>query len=111
MKTKHTPGFWNVIDDSVISDNGLSIARILAPYRTTSVTHQNSPLKRQQLKYNGLLIAAAPDLLEACIHALERLECIDRLSRNDKAAPKRYESSASEGILKRAIAKATDGDL
>lgn len=44
------------------------------------------------------LIAAAPDLLSACLHAIARLKQLDEYRKTD--------SSASIGLIERAIAKA-----
>ena len=60
MKTEHTPGPWktNALYSQVHSENGLQICEV-------SVNENSDKFKYEQWKANGLLIAAAPELLDA----------------------------------------------
>lgn len=55
-KSKHTAGPWHVFKDEINDGDGLTVARVV----------RFVPLYREQSDANARLIAAAPDLLEAC---------------------------------------------
>lgn len=67
MKAQHTPGSWwagkhrnsdNVVDQIIISDNETN-------YRIAGLNVSNHGRKEEEQTANALLIAAAPELLEA----------------------------------------------
>ncbi len=68
----YTKGEWKIKDEMHIdSETGLSIATVFwnnKPYHTTMVPEEEGYA-------NIKLIAAAPELLEACIKAMD--ECVD----------------------------------
>lgn len=72
MKTKHTPGPWFAVDYSgtiCIQDGHMYDDRDLLCY--DPVFSDNDPLSKEEVDANAKLIVAAPELLEACIAALE----------------------------------------
>ena len=67
---KHTPGPWKVVSHYVIVDNidrGGVIAKLTGDGPIQWACEKGST----EIPYNALLIAAAPDLLKACVTALE----------------------------------------
>lgn len=80
MKTKHTPGPWRMEDNwdnypgerkpgryNIRSqDDGWNVARVWEAEET-------GPFSKEQVEANARLIAAAPELLEACEWALSEL--------------------------------------
>ena len=106
MQTKHTPGPWSVQTGSVIAgfrpdDSGLPlmVAQLVVPI------HYSGELGRQAdvnvMHENARLIAAAPDLLEACTQAIGRLKT---LYDADEATNKDIEVLST---LMQAVAKVT----
>ena len=75
MKTKHTPGPWHVKGDTVPTAHVVSTDTIVAMCYHAKITgwnnanipgsHPDGPGQIES-KANAKLIAAAPDLLEAC---------------------------------------------
>lgn len=81
MKTKHTPGPWTVAVNedgtietgrcfadqttSVFSESGFgSVAAVI--YKKSGILGDSKTLEEETFKANALLIAAAPELFEAC---------------------------------------------
>jgi len=84
METKHTQGEWKVFADTIQNEQG----------KIAEVCTQNQICKNNW-EANAKLIAAAPDLLNACIESLSAL----------KSGYIEQRASATELILK-AIQKA-----
>jgi hypothetical protein len=67
---KHTPGPWTisaVCTDEIIGEGGILVARAIQYGHDIIISHE-------ERFSNARLIAAAPDLLEALIWALDALE-------------------------------------
>lgn len=64
--SKHTPGPWHLDGMLVLSDGH-------SPRTVATVAHDQQGLRRgmETSEANALLIAAAPDLLEACMLAMK----------------------------------------
>lgn len=92
----HTPGPWELTGWLVCRDKGIKYA--IADVMTTAA------LSDGEKEANGRLIAAAPDLLEACKTALEVLHISEVY-----ATMKRQCGLDGVNIIKQAIAKA-EGD-
>jgi hypothetical protein len=108
-KCAHTVGKWLYAGDQLINDRGVLIAAIQMPSKLTSGTNCSSAIKRQKRRANGLLMAAAPDLLVALKDAIDEMEVnyVEFLG-EDTATFK-----AVTRIIKRgrsAIARAESGD-
>lgn len=89
MKTKHTPGPWKVVNfdgnvsSEIRAENGVMVGNPYGPAGRWAEV-------REEHEANANLIAAAPDLLEACKEAY-------RIIHNDAYV---------NDLLKKAIAKA-----
>jgi hypothetical protein len=84
--TKHTPGPWTAgVTDSIWNDKGVLIAEC-----GNSMTLGDS-----EVFSNARLIAAAPELLEACEDALLAMD-----------SPRAYDSAVVASTLKAAVRKA-----
>lgn len=92
INTKHTPGPWLIYNSINLTE--MLIAKLGPGNLKTDIAIVEG-------RENARLIAAAPELLEACEHAIERLRKLDEYRKTD--------SSASIGLIERAIAKATGG--
>lgn len=99
MKTKHTPGPWRL--DLTGAVRAERITRV-------AVASGQDQLSDSEVKANLHLIAAAPDLLEACKNALKNLEelkdFVDPASKSIMALTR--EDRETYALLKDAIAKA-----
>jgi len=74
MNTQHTPGPWNVGDDSPNEYEGPTIENIDTVVAVIPIDDINDSSPEERA--NARLIAAAPDLLDACQHLLEMVaEC------------------------------------
>lgn len=101
MNTKHTPGPWQYDGMwSLIMAGKYEIAAIHA----ARFAEETSRRKRlDEVQANARLIAAAPELLEACKRALSAIEALPPRLNED-----RYEPMM---LLSRAIAKATGDSI
>jgi hypothetical protein len=74
MTTKHTPGPWHIYQGGNIGDDGFTIAPVgEGGYVAEFWPPIRSERKQPEMFANARLIAAAPDLLEACKRlAMER---------------------------------------
>jgi len=72
MKAKHTPGPWIINDNAVFSP---SKTICFLPAQLVDVPAQRKEIEQQEA--NALLIAVAPDLLEACKEALTFIEAYE----------------------------------
>lgn len=96
----HTPGPWEICYDGV---------NVYAPESDTAITNVEHPCAPDGLEQedNAVLIAAAPDLLEACRDAANQLRTIAALLNH---IPKKYAAHISPtiryGDIDAAIAKA-----
>lgn len=88
--SKHTPGPWLIAEDGFITvrigNNYPEVAKVF-----------DAPFDDHEVPANARLIAAAPDLLEAC---RAMLDCCYDMDRND-------ETLAAVKATMKAIAKAT----
>lgn len=67
--SKHTPGPWTFDDDAGIYADGVAIAQVYGPDDFACFSPNTEDEQKQaetNCEANGHLIAAAPDLLEAC---------------------------------------------
>jgi hypothetical protein len=100
---KHTPGPWVVgpiialENISITSENGESVIGTAKNLEIYAATYRNLRPLAAECEANARLIAAAPDLLAACIDALEVEEKMAQCPDSELAAR-----------LRAAIAKATD---
>ena len=97
MEFKGTKGEWKITRSSTF-ETDISCGDV----RITEVKHYNGSMFNDPSKEEGLenakLIAAAPNLLGVCIHALEMC--------NDIAMPNENDLTIMAGRLKQAINKA-----
>lgn len=87
---KCTPGLWHVRDGAEVGEY-----HVCAPGHTVAVCDARPP---EECEANARLIAAAPELLEACKKSLEWLEGID---------PEQEKKNDGLDNLRQTIAKAT----
>lgn len=79
----HTPGPWKVLVGGLDGDEGFSIGTDNAASSRVKVTCECWPCTiidnehREELRMNASLIAAAPELLSACVSALWELQTIE----------------------------------
>ena len=95
----HTPGPWSTncrTNDIYQQDNGLTVVEL--------ITYGSDAKKR--FSANKLLIAAAPEMLEALKRAVE-LDMIPRSSASDGGASKYSSHVKCADQIRSAIAKAT----
>ena len=95
---KHTPGPWEVseewhgdlyIDSYIEGEGDTALAKIV-----------NNVCKTDQAEANARLIAAAPDLLEACKEALNVLEDWDDLNQPDDGPEWLFVTAMKDAIAK-----------
>lgn len=68
MMTKHTPGEWKQKGRLIYSENGM-VCELSEPRKTEYIRHYRVALDspdHEEAMANARLIAAAPELLEAC---------------------------------------------
>lgn len=70
MSAKHTPGPWVVHDDGEM---------VCQPVRSGCINVATVMSGHIEYKANARLIAAAPDLLDCCIGAVEELEVVQEV--------------------------------
>ena len=117
MTTQHTPGPWqfNDLDASIwpgpMGSRRAPVATVFTAAQPESELSQESDHFTPEEAANARLIAAAPELLAACIHALAKLECAA-----EKAEPGPQmahwfagEDYGLKSTIRAAIAKATGG--
>jgi len=85
---KHTPGKWKVSGDSIVTANEENCIAVIE-------TDGGYEVPAAQREGNGCLIAAAPDLLEACNAALRWMQCGTEAGRSNNIE-----------FLKKALARA-----
>jgi len=103
--TTHTPGPWEVRSHGteegsyvpIYTEDGLWIAEAMG--RGGLRKSKVGPDKNDEIAFNAALIAAAPDLLEALVDALNLIQKDLRLDI--------HEDTSCVGRIKAAIAKAT----
>lgn len=119
METKFTKGYWIIkegdkgsihssIDNSLIASAWSTYKSDEIEVREQGESWLNMRKRTEQFRIdadletlaNAKLIAAAPDLLEACVHALEMCQ--------DKVIPTENDLTIMAGRLKQAILKATE---
>lgn len=98
MKTQHTPGPWSVCshswsDTSIYAkeDDSYRVCRL----SMLPISEENQSMLESEMDANALLIAAAPDLLEA-------LEVVE----NSIQTTGFFRDSSMHGMIQAAIAKA-----
>ena len=111
MKTKHTPGPWDVWEDNAYDDHN----EVLIQYKDGIVVDrvgtlvEGDEIDNEKLRADAKLISAAPDSLNANVRALACLVNLRELLRLDKS-----EDDFSDEVidcikeLNSAIKKATD---
>lgn len=104
-KTKHTPGPWSVDPDFDAVDDGDYTREVFddPEQRLVATVHGDTA---EEAAANARLIAAAPDLLEACKAALAIFD-----ERRDKYLPRGIsDDEFADTVLRPAIAKAEGGE-
>lgn len=101
MKTNHTPGPWYMATcngkpsyDRIFGDSGIDVCQMLDIWEDPFPNY----------KANAKLIAAAPDLLEACMMAMQ--DTIMLLDETAEFTPENLKSTIE--ALSNAIKKATE---
>ena len=95
MKTKHTPGPWNVKDsDTVVGPAGNVVAECCGYSDKATTPEQQAQGGRES---NARLIAAAPELLEACRLIVLAYGHMDDLTNPYVAAARAAIRKAEEG--------------
>lgn len=92
---KHTKGEWKVKNLFQLGVKDVNKKGIYEDNNQIAVVNYSTHFNKEEAQANAKLIAAAPDLLEACEIALEVLEKIG------------YSTSATASQLRYAIKKAT----
>ena len=110
---KHTPGPWGIYEDHETDEilieykDGIIVDRVgkLLSNDTHDSKHNYlvSRVSNELLYANARLIAAAPDLLEACKYAFENLKPKGNIKKD-------FSGHNAMATLSRAIAKATKED-
>ena len=102
MKTTHTPGPWLLVEQGDANEYA-----VLTPDKKEWVIafrlNPGLPIYAQE-KANAKLIAAAPELLQACISAMQ--DTIMLLNETAEFTPENLESTIE--VLSNAIKKATE---
>jgi hypothetical protein len=99
IKTSHTPGPWFVLDARPEGVEALAIARLDNPPIICRIESKISGVKlTQEDQANAALIAAAPDLLKACRHALAALTDPDTDEQDAIDALESTIGKATEGV-------------
>lgn len=104
-EAKHTPGPWTAVGNVVVHAQGVG-PRYLADCNSVDVP-------RPQQAANARLIAAAPDLLEACKQSLSSAQYMVRTLNGSKIGKDQQRVLAwrtEARILKKLIAKAEGGE-
>lgn len=103
MSTKHTPGPWTQVKMS-----GEAIRLIWGPEGrcVVDLTKQNVMHSEAEQNANARLIAAAPELLEACAEALEFADNYSDVVDGDDGQPKPNRAMRLAEMLRAAINKA-----
>lgn len=94
---KHTPGPWRIVgvDGAIYADNGIDVGLV------HGVNREADESEDHEMHANACLIAAAPELLEACEQAEYWLQC-----EAESAAPGEIVPTDILRVLRAAIAKA-----
>jgi len=106
MKTKHTPGEW-YIDNGSWTQHTVGIEKWAINVKTKDGNFfcigdaDGEHMTVEELKANAKLMAAAPDMLKACLYM------IDSFDLDDKSLFTKQQK-ASIGYTKTAINKATE---
>lgn len=100
METKHTPGPWKVGEKfyGVTNQTWICFTDDVFDYKLATV-YNGTKITNDQVEANAKLIAAAPDLLEACIMAFDNMQ-------NGESKTK-YRLVTCLNALEEAIKKAT----
>jgi hypothetical protein len=125
---KHTPGPWSVAINedgsietgrcfadqttSIFSESGFgSVAAVI--YKKSNILGDSKTLEEQTFKANALLIAAAPELLEALQMALPYLQDLENENFEDRNYGIFYDNKLATALSKAklSITKATGGTL
>lgn len=111
MGAKHTPGPWSWVDTSWEYNHIYAARKLCATIHTDAdVTEETEDACAKVMNANARLIAAAPDLLEACIQAAIQFRFYEQqhLAKNTpEADAKAHSNHAMAKICEAAIAKAT----
>ena len=95
--SKHTPGPWSVYEDcNKVAAHGAKYPAIgtMGTYFTESITDSLGEFYNSA---DALLVAAAPDLLEALKEVFADHDAVNRLSWNDRAAAALAKATGGEG--------------
>ena len=107
-QTQHTPGPWNVGDDSPNEYEGPTVENIDTVIAVIPIDDINDSSPEERA--NARLIAAAPDLLAA----LEQLKALAEegvIHRNETGKPQWSLTDEIKNITRAAITKATSASL
>jgi len=109
---KYTPGPWNKTEDKLTQQYYIARPYGKSVLHIANVTKEDIGygISEEEYHANASLIAAAPELLEACKEALEALHNLmpdERMKKANCWNPSEYEKcSCTSCKLKRVIAKA-----
>jgi hypothetical protein len=113
---KFTPGPWSVDEDGLISAGGIAVASVYDADDFPCLDADDDEPVNDAAHANACLIAAAPDLLDACKDALELCRCTNGVVRVERydAASDEMDYSHTEPCpkcapIRRAILKAEGG--
>lgn len=113
MNTKYTPGPWQIDEDVATDVVAMSESRDNEPIQIADCAMFAGPAESEECEANARLIAAAPDLLDACKEALKRVALLTPFTVEgcDPILEKATDAAAAEADktreqLRAAIAKA-----
>lgn len=106
VKPSHTPGPWiaGELSGAIISKNHILIGYTELPSKLLSETNRSSRAKYLRREANARLIAAAPELLEACEEAWSEL--YQYCGANEEGGPMAEGRRYVMELLDKAICKA-----
>lgn len=94
METKHTKGDWNVsktVNDYAIHTEG-------SPKDLALVYEYSRGIPKEEAEANAKLIAAAPDMLDALQHSLNRLNSLGCKTADDAFEKSKIQQAISKAI-------------
>ncbi len=100
MNAKHTQGKWFIVDNNFVYTLNKNGHNRFTALLQAGRDDNNNFINKEELKANAQLIAAAPELLEACKYVLIKLENEARIADNTDIFSNERE------LLRQAIVKA-----